>query len=157
MRWRPLTCECELEIVDNEYWTNPGPANCHILKLCGTHLALALEDVPAAVRWDNMLPSAARVAATKAVIPDIMTNFRYSYDDDRNIEVSFETISLTSQQKAMAELFLNNSLDGADLDDFKKGRIQTAFGVNFESKPKNKAKVQTECDKSIGKNRVKVV
>lgn len=153
-RWSPDTCGCVLGIINNEYWDSPSPLNCEVVKRCEAHKHISLEDIPAEIRWENKSKNDAYRVAVDAVVPDTLVNFKWSFDKERKLQVSFETVFLTPQQKALVELSLREPLDGASLDDTMKERIKSAFGISFEQKPETRVKVQRELDKQIGKTEV---
>lgn len=156
MIWKPsTTCACEIEITDNSFWESPSLDNCKLQIICPIHSQLRLEDVPAEVRRENKSISDAQLATIKAVAPDTMVNFRPSFDSQRKLQVDFDVISLTDQEKAFLELVLSKNIDGVELNASLKDRILRWTGKTVVAATiDHKAKAKTQIERAIGIGRL---
>lgn len=153
MLWRPDTCECEIEILDNSYWSNPSGQNGRFIKRCPAHPDAGIADILTENRGKNTAWS----KIIEAVAPDIAINLTFTYDKGRNLSVGFETITLPADKKAQIEVLLGSPLTAMYIGNERKAQMVTGFGAVIKQGIESNSKVQQELDKTFGVNTVKIL
>ena len=145
MIWRPDTCDCELEILDT-YWDNPSEQNCRVIKRCPAHSSHS--NLPSVVLRENRAKNSALNVAMTTVAPDTLISFKYDFDAARKLSISFETVTLAADKKALLELMLGGKLEFMNLNDEIKNKLALGLGAIFTPSSAYKTKVEQELGKS---------
>lgn len=155
--WSPDTCGCQFETEADA--TRPeGVRMVQVARACQDHPGLAGQALYDAVLGENQRKNQSADELEQAVAPDSLVNFSWSFDAQRNLRVSFETVSLSPAQKAQLELLLGAPLAHAVLEQPRRGRIEAAFGVTISAPTAgHRNRVQARLDARFGPNKAQVV